>query len=58
MSLGTSAMAHRGVSSLLAIDKLQGQSNYHQWRVSAEAVLRREQLWGRRQWPCDLANGG
>jgi len=39
-------MAHSGTLSLLAIEKLQGQTNYHQWRVSAEAVLRREQLWG------------
>jgi hypothetical protein len=45
MSLASS-MAHSGTSSLLAIEKLQGQTNYHQWRVSAEAVLRREQLWG------------
>jgi len=33
-------------SSLLAIERLQGPPNYHQWRVSAEAVLRRERLWG------------
>ena len=45
MSLASS-MAHSGTLSLLAIEKLQGQTNYHQWRVSAEAVLRREQLWG------------